>query len=187
MTTITTNPVLDALLRAASMATGATVGVLLRLEHDALRAVATAGERAHALRGATAPVHAGVAGYVLSSGQPLALSVALGDPRLREGVTAMLAEPPQTVLCVPCSGDDEVLGVLLLLDRDGGAQFTYDDVELATLLAGVAGVALASDGGGLGQVPAPAELGGELERLAHTDPARYTMVATLLGALLGRG
>lgn len=186
MVTMITDPVLDALLSAAATTTGATLGVLLRHEQDVLRAVATAGEQAHPLHGATTPVGAGVAGYVLASGQPLALAVAAGDPRLQEGVTAMLSHTPHSVLCVPCSGGDDVLGVLLLLDREGG-QFTYDDVEMATLLAGIAGVALAAGGPGAGQVPGPAELGGELDRLSRTDPSRYATVATLLGALLGRG
>ena len=186
MTTLAADPVLDALVRAAADTVGAPHGILVRHEGEVLRVVATAGDQAHALRGHRTPVHAGVAGYVLASGQPLALSVQPGDPRLQEGVTAALPQPPATVLCVPCASEEEVTGALLLLDKAGGP-FTFDDVELATVLAGIAGVALAGDGAAGGQVPDPSELGGELDRLFRTDPGRYSLVATLVQALLARG
>ena len=186
MSTMAADPVLQALMRSATQASGAELGVLLRHDGEVLRVVATDGERAHVVSGATVPVHAGIAGYVLASGQPIALSVKPGDPRLSDGVIALLPVPPSTALCVPCTTDEDSVGALLLLDKAGG-QFTFDDVELATLLAGIAGAALAGGDAGRSRVPDPGELGGDLSRLAAADPARYAMVATLVQALLARG
>jgi GAF domain-containing protein len=185
MATTASNPVLDELLRCAAETTAAELGFLLRVDGASLWVVATFGEAAADLRGTQVPGDAGVAGYVVASGQPVALGARSGDPRLTEGVTGMLANPPANVLCVPCTADDATVGALQLLDKADG-HFTFDDVELVTLFAGIAGVALA-DSAEAGTVPDPGELGGELERLAHADPARYTTIARIVEALLARG
>lgn len=184
MTTHAPNPVLEALVRSATEATGAELGVLLRADAAALRVVATAGDAAHPARGAELAADAGAAGYVVASGQPLALSARSGDPRLSEGIAEVLGRQPASVLCVPCTTDEATVGALQLLDAAEG-HFSFDDVELATLLADIAGVALTQGGDGAVVSP-PAELGGELERLARSDPARYATVATLVDALLAR-
>jgi GAF domain-containing protein len=186
MTSSAADPVLQAVLGSALQTTGAMVGFLLRPNGDDLTVVATAGYGVDHLRGSVVPGEGGVAAYVLASGQPLALTVRPGDPRRQEGVLALLDQAPSAVLGVPCSTDEDAVGALLLLDKPAG-QFTFDDVELATLLAGIAGVAMAQAGPGGVQVPDPAELAGDLERLARSDPSRYGMVATIVQALLARG
>ncbi len=186
MSSSAVDPVLYALVGSAQETTGATAGLLLERQHDDLIVVAAVGDRVEHLRGAVVPGDGGVAAYVLASGQPLALTVRPGDPRLREGVMALLDQPPSAVLGVPCASDEDAVGALLLLDKPAG-QFTFDDVELATLLAGIAGVAIVQAGPASLQVPDPAELASGLERLARADPARYAMVATIVEALLARG
>ena len=79
-----------------------------------------------------------------------------------------------------------MLGALELIDKSDGGRFTIDDLELATLLGGIAGAALSEDGP-TEAPPAPAELAGGLTRLASTDPARYAAVAAVLATLLERG
>lgn len=185
MAATASNPVLDELVRCAAETTAAELGFLLRADGGSLSVVATVGEAAADLRGTQVPADAGVAGYVVASGQPVALGARSGDPRLSEGLTGMLARPPESVLCVPCTAEDATVGALQLQDKAEG-HFSFDDVELATLFAGIAGVALA-DTGGAATVPDPAELGGELQRLAHADPGRYTTIARVVEALLARG
>jgi GAF domain-containing protein len=115
----------------------------------------------------------------------MALTARPDDPRFAEGVAALVGVEPASVLCVPC-GDDDVVGVLELIDKTGDASFNFDDVEVAALLAGIAGVALGRDHAGA-PVPSPRELGAELDRLAAGDPEQYARVAMLVGALLDRG
>ena len=67
------DPVLQAIARAALGATGAESSWVLRLDREQLRAVAAAGPRAGDLLGAELPMGVGTAGYVVSSGQPMAL------------------------------------------------------------------------------------------------------------------
>jgi GAF domain-containing protein len=116
----------------------------------------------------------------------MAMAAREGDARLSEGVLGLLPERPSSVLCVPCTAADTVVGVLELVDKAGGATFTFDDVELATLLAGIAAVAIEADEGDVA-VRSPEELGAELRRLAAADPAGYTQVAMVVEAILARG
>jgi phosphoserine phosphatase RsbU/P len=180
------NPVLEAVARAALDATGAGAGWVLALEGERLRAVATAGERAGELVGTQLPAGAGPAGYVVSSGQPIAIAPRGGDPRLGEGLAARLGQPATAVLCVPCFYDDAVTGALELVDKAGRRPFSFDDVELVTLLGGIAGAALGVAGTETAARP-PAEFSAELTQLARSDPAAYARLSVVLEALLAHG
>lgn len=185
--TVMPDPILQALVEAAVTGTGGTDGWLLAVRGDALEVIAAAGPRAVGVVGVTVPADAGTAGFVLGSGQPMALAPRADDPRAATGVTALIGAPPVNVLCIPCESDDGVAGVLEIIDKGDGTMFNFDDVELATLLAGVAGVALQSPGASPVAVPGPDELAGELRRLAGSDPNRYAVLAGLLAALLAGG
>jgi len=180
------DPVLHALVRAVTDVTGASAGWLLARAGDELEVVAAQGSEAAAVLGARVTAGAGTAGYVVASGQPLALSGAADDPRLAEGVPALMGRQPATVLCVACEVGDDVVGALEVIDKAGGGAFSFDDVELATLLAGIAGTALVARGASVPDVPAPAELAAGLHRLADADPPQYAAVAAALDALLHR-
>lgn len=177
------DPVLDAVTRAAVDATGATRGWIVEPDDEGLRIVATAGgEDPGRLLDAHVDGSGGTAGLVLASGSPMAIVPRPGDASTTAGVAALVGVAPTAVLCVPC-GESEVVGALELVDKAGGGGFTFDDVELASLLAGIAGVALQSRAG-MTAGPSVPELAASLERLATADPARYSSVATVVAALL---
>ena len=89
------------------------------------------------------------------------------------------------MLSVPCATDDGVFGALEVIDKQDGGRFTIDDVEIVTLLGGIAGAALADTSDATATVIPPEELAGELRQLAAGDPARYASVAGVVRALLG--
>ena len=175
--------VLQAVVDAAVQATAAIAGWLVTPRDDELLVVASVGEGAHALVGRTVPVTAGTAGFVIASAQPLALGGS-GDDRLAHGVPELLGHLPNAVLCVPCVQDDAVIGALELIDKEGTSRFTFDDVEIVTLLAGIAAAALAAAAPAT-VLPSPSELAADLQRLAAADVRRYAAVAGALTALLG--
>lgn len=179
--------VLQAITTAAVDVTGAEQGWLLLRDGELLRVLAAAGTSTGPPLEATTPVEQGTAGFVISSNQPMAIAPKGDDPRFAEGVTAMLGRRPVSVLAVPCGTEDSVLGVLELVDKVGGTSFSFDDVELATLLGGLAGVAL-QNGPDTRALPAtPTQLAGALERLQREDPARYATVAGVVTVLLALG
>ncbi len=154
--------VLAAVLRAAMEATGAGRGRLVAAEAATERLIVVASGGAHG----DWPEQ--LAGYVMATGQPQIVS--------RPG------PPASSALCAPCLRDDEVVGALELADKAHGASFSIDDLEVASLLAGIAGAAIGDLPGAV--APDPAWLTGELGRLAVADPARYLVVAQLVQGLL---
>lgn len=178
------DPVVQAVLEAAVSATSAACGWLAANDQDTISVVAAFGEDAADLVGAYVPAAAGTAGFVIGSGQPLALTSVGQDARLSDGVAALLDAAPRSMMSVPCVTDTGVVAALELADKVGGGSFSFDDVEVATLLAGIAAVALVN-ARDVSAVPEPGALAVELARLASTDPSRYAAVATALDALLG--
>ncbi len=182
------SPVLRAVLDAAVRATGASCGWLAAVSADnaELVAVDAIGDGAERVAGGAVPVDSGTAGFVVASGQPVAVAARGDEGLLCEGLAARLDPLPASIVSVPCAGTEGVVGALELVDKAGGTPFSFDDVELATLLAGIAAAALAGTPGGAGapRVPDPRRLGAELTRLAGADPARYAAIAAAVDALL---
>jgi GAF domain-containing protein len=87
--------------------------------------------------------HEGVAGYVFSTGQPLAIADVAADPRFGAAAAEQTGYVPRSLLAVPLADDDdESLGVLEILDRRGGGGFGLHDIELAGVFARQATVAI---------------------------------------------
>jgi len=180
MTTIA-RPILDAIVTAAVDVTAASVGWMLMIDGDELVVVAAAGGGdPQSLIGTRVEV-SGVGGLVLASEQPAAIDTPPSDTS-NVGAGGLEGNPAG-VLAAPC-GDEDVLGVLELARPEGSGPFTVDDIEEVTLLARVAGAALAELDDAMASAPSPTELGTDLARLAAADPAHYAAVARMIAAVL---
>lgn len=84
----------------------------------------------------------GVAGYVFSSGQPLALSDVAADARFGRAAAEQTGYVPRSLVAVPLVDDEGTIGVLEVLDKRGEAAFDLHDVELAAVFARQATVAI---------------------------------------------
>ncbi len=173
MTETPTSPVLDAVVRVAMGATGATRGRVLTADAGtgALSVVAGLGGDVTWRSAAPGPQDLGLVGAVVATGHPQVLTSQAGQ-----------GGAPRSALCAPCLRDDEVVGALELADKAGPAGFSIDDMEMASLFAGVAGAAIIAR-----RAPRPADpdqLTADLVRLAAADPARYATVARLVQSLL---
>lgn len=159
------------------------------------------GDKASSLKGRRLPIGQGIAGWVAATGQAIAVADVQRDPRwLREfGSTADYA--PRTMLVVPLLVNDDVTGVLQLLDKEGDTTFDAADMHLLGLFAQQAAVAIAQSRalGSLGALvraslaPYSAEANAEVERLVtfadqvgQGDEYRDTMQLAALLASLGR-
>jgi GAF domain-containing protein len=178
---------LQAITEAATEATAASHAWLLALQGDELVAIVTTGLDADDARGHVVRAGEGSAGYVLASGQPLALQVRPGDANPWSSEHPLVGRVPEGILSVPCEAGGDLVGVLELVDKAGGS-FSFDDVEVVSLLGGIAGTALADDGALHGPAVAhPDELGRELAHIFVDDPSQYARIATVLQALLSDG
>lgn len=167
------NTVLETVVRVAMEATGASRGRLFTLvpsavsESEAVAVVVGHGGDELWRGGVGGGAHSTLVGYVLATAQPQVLTS---------------HNPASSGLCVPCIHDEEVVGVLELRDKAGDGPFSVDDMELASLFAGIAGAAIV--GRRAAAPPDPGQLVGQLGALMATDRARYAKVARLVQGLL---
>ena len=84
----------------------------------------------------------GVAGYVYSSGEPLAIGETTVDPRFQREAAEQTGYVPRSLLAVPLADEAGTIGVLEVLDRRDGGPFDLMDLEAASIFARPATVAL---------------------------------------------
>lgn len=116
--------------------------------------VAASGEGEQAVIGMRLPMGRGIAGWVVQSGQAVAVSDLSSDPRFARDLAESTSYVPTAILAVPIEGPDRLLGVLSILDRDEYRAGAADDLETATLFAVLAATTLeaATAFGGVGAV-----------------------------------
>lgn len=88
------------------------------------------------------PLGTGVAGLVALTGHPMAVSDTAEDDCDANDIAAAVGFTPRSILCVPLSFQDEVIGVLELLDKVGADTFSVTDMEAIGLFANLAAVAV---------------------------------------------
>lgn len=84
----------------------------------------------------------GIAGYVFTTAQPLAVSDVAADPRFDRSAAETTGYVPRSILAVPLLDDSGSIGVLEVLDRRGESGFQLRDLELASVFARQAAVAI---------------------------------------------
>jgi len=90
------------------------------------------------------PASRGIAGWVVQSGQPIAISDVANDPRFSREQAEQTGYIPQAILAVPVETPARLLGVISLLDRDPRRPGAEQDMALLSLFADQAALALAS-------------------------------------------
>jgi len=135
---------LNAIVKAAQSIFGAAACSLAVLTSDSTELVFTSvsGEGEEAVSGLRIPASAGVAGWVVMSGQAVAVSETRRDPRFAEDVAASTGFVPTTILAAPVATERQVIGVMEVLDRDADRAGAERDLELLGLFAGQAGLAI---------------------------------------------
>ena len=100
------------------------------------------GSKAEEVRKFRVPLGHGIAGLVAVSGQPMAISDAASDPRQAADIAQSVGYEPESILCVPLFYEEEVVGVLELLDREGAPSYSSADMATLGLFANQAAVAI---------------------------------------------
>ena len=154
---------------------------LLDEEADELVFEAVAGEGADTLIGKRFPSSTGIAGWVLVTGQPLVIEDVGADPRFGREVAESTGYVPKGLMAVPLLHEERSLGVLEVLDRPADSRFTLAEMELLTLFANQAAIALdllqrarraQATLGGTGAPSVLASLAAKLEERGDDDALR---------------
>jgi GAF domain-containing protein len=127
--------------RAIFRAKAASV-FLLDEEADELVFEAVAGEGAGELIGNRFPSSTGVAGWVLTTRQPLVVDDLTSDTRFSLEAAASTGYVPRGLMAVPLLVEERALGVLEVLDRPTDSTFTLAEMNVLGLFANQAAVAL---------------------------------------------
>lgn len=107
-------------------------------EQGDLRFLSATGKVADQLLGMHVPAGKGIAGFVLMSGQPMAVSDVGEDSAFYAEVDRATGYSTQTILATPLRFLDEIIGVLEFINRRGEAPFepfTSEDLDSAAIYA----------------------------------------------------
>jgi GAF domain-containing protein len=117
---------------------------LFEQDPDRLEFRVAAGEQGGGAVGLTVPPTQGIAGFVYSTGQALALSDVASDPRFNRDAAEQTGYVPRSIAAAPLLDEHGTLGVLQVLDKRGSPTFSLQDMELLGVFAGQATVAIAA-------------------------------------------
>jgi GAF domain-containing protein len=86
------------------------------------------------------PPGVGIAGWVVEKGEATVVNSPRDDPRFYGDIDAKSGFETRSILAVPMRTKERVIGVLEVINKDGG--FEDEDVKLTTALAGQAATAI---------------------------------------------
>ena len=130
-----TDELLRSLTETARRLFGAAACSLALLSEDDSELIYTiaAGEGADDVTGMRISSSQGIAGWVVQSGQPIAISDLANDPRFAREQAEQTGYVPQAILAVPVETPQRMLGVISLLDRDPRRPGAEQDMALLSL------------------------------------------------------
>jgi GAF domain-containing protein len=88
------------------------------------------------------PASRGIAGWVVTSGQAIAIDDVSHDPRFAADAAQTTGYVPRSILAMPLETERRMLGCIEVLDRRGGGAPGVDDMELLSVFARQAALAL---------------------------------------------
>lgn len=135
---------LNAVVEVARAIFGAKASSILLLdeENDELVFEAVVGEGEESLLGVRFPADHGIAGWVLATRTPLVIEDVRQDPRFAADVAEGTGYVPSGLMAAPLLHEEEVLGVLEVLDRPERAHFSLQEMDLLGLFANQAAIAV---------------------------------------------
>ena len=115
---------------------------LLDEDADELVFEAVSGEGEGELIGMRFPAGNGIAGWVLTTRQPLVVDDLSADTRWSRSQAESTGYVPKSMMAVPLLAEERVLGVLNVLDRPEESKVRLAEVDLLGLFANQAAIAL---------------------------------------------
>ena len=115
---------------------------LFERDPDRLVFRVAAGAQGAGALGLSIPPTRGITGFVFSTGQPLALSDVMSDPRFDRATAERTGYVPRSIAAVPLADQDQIVGVLQVLDKHTSPTFSLRDMELLAVFARQAAAAI---------------------------------------------
>ena len=116
---------------------------LFERDPDRLEFRVAAGPQGAGAIGKSVKPSQGIAGFVFSTGQAIALSDVASDPRFDRKTAERTGYVPRSIAAVPLTDEQGTHGVLQVLDKKGTPTFELRDMELLGVFATQAATAIA--------------------------------------------
>jgi signal transduction histidine kinase len=150
---------------AAQLTHTASASVLLIDETSReLHFVAVTGQHSAFLKPVVVPTDRSIAGTVVRENRPLLIRDVRADPRWYQDADQASGFDTRSIIAVPLQLRGEVIGVVEAVNKQGGSEMTWDDVEILSTLATQAAVAV-NNARLLAQLQAAYDELNELDRL----------------------
>ncbi|MFP3855367.1 MAG: sensor histidine kinase [Anaerolineales bacterium] len=142
--TLELRPLLNAIVRVATEMTSSQAASILLYDEqtDELRFEAAPGSQQQDLESLAVPLNASVAGWIYSNAMPLVIQDAANDKRVYRKVDDVLGFQTESILGVPLMVQDEPIGVIEAVNKEGGDRFSEADLEVLETLASQAAIAI---------------------------------------------
>jgi signal transduction histidine kinase len=141
--TVSLRPLLRKIVEAAAELTDSEVSAILLLsQRTGELHFVTASNLVDELLEVLVPLEGSIAGMALSSGKPVIVADARGDPRHFKAVDQVVGFETRSLLAVPLAFKEQRIGVLEAENKRAEGGFSQEDVETLTLLAAHATVAI---------------------------------------------
>ncbi|MBN2378232.1 sigma-54-dependent Fis family transcriptional regulator [candidate division WOR-3 bacterium] len=138
LSTIDFDRLLEIILESAKSLTRSEASSLLLLDEKVgkLRFAVATGEAKDSLASLYVPLgEESIAGYVAIHGKPLVVNDVKKDGRWYSGIDEATSFHTRSILGVPLPLEDRTVGVIEVLNKEGGAIFVEEDISLLELLA----------------------------------------------------
>ena len=135
---------LESIVQAAANIFGASAASIALVDESqsALIFEVSTGPVDQDVLGRKVPLGKGLAGYVASTGQPLAISDVHQDPRFNQEFAESTGYVPSSILAAPLIRNDRVIGVMEVLDKIDSPSFDLQEMELLGIFANQAAIAI---------------------------------------------
>lgn len=142
-TTLDLDPLLETIVQAVVELTDTEgCGVLLLDKAGELRFRVAVGPNREGLIGRSVPVDSSIAGWILRENEPLLVHSPQDDPRFFRGMDEATDFETRSIIGVPLQVRGQVIGVLEAVNKREDQEMTSVDLEVLTILADQAAVAI---------------------------------------------
>lgn len=142
--TLSLEPLLQIIIQSATELTNTEACSIMLVDKNTgeLRFAEATGGVTDALRKVTVPLEGSIGGYVIRKNRPLLIRDVRGDERWHGGVDEALNFETRSILGVPLTVRDKVIGVLEVINKKTEEGFNEDDIQIASTLSAQASIAI---------------------------------------------
>jgi len=116
--------------------------ILLDSEGENLQIASSTGSKEKQVKGLKFPADKGIAGWVISNGQPLIVDHVNGDPRFYPEIDQISGYKTDSICAAPMTFGGKIMGVIEVLNHPSPEGFSSEKLELFSTFADLAAIAL---------------------------------------------